>query len=553
VEKTEAVDARVEAASQGNIMVEEFRKLFTGLTDNFGKADMATAKVDPDTNKLKPIYQWAKESVTPLHYKQHLEGIISIGIQPCTPEGTANFGCIDIDPDNYADYELETYLKRIQENQLPLLPIKSKSGGLHCFVFLTKNMPAKDLRNALQTFLHPLKLDPDTEKFPKQHQLETDSNGALRPGNFINLPYFNQKNTERYAIGKNNKPLTLEEFINVANSNKITPENLKKLVTEADERMLKGGDPEFLDGPPCLQILSQPPRLLDKRDRFLYNYAVFAKKKYGDKWENNVVSANQKYLSPPIDKGVVDSKINSWKKSIAGHKCHEKPMHDVCKRHICIKRQFGILTDPNTEFPVISGLTLLKYKKETKFRFYVQTQDGGNKECTAKNRKEFCTQTDLLNLIYEVVGFKANRIKEPEFTCLQNIWRKNAVEQKPAITTVSQLHDVLYAFCYNGPQAQKRAQVRMGACWTDNGYHYFQWSSFWRRLQKRKWPEAEDETSDLTEKYFKAEFNHSLNDLEGTSNSTIKCIKLPQLQIDKSKYEPVDGKYETVERENENF
>ena len=42
-------------------MVEEFIKLFTGLRENFGKADMATAKVDPDTTNLKPVYQWAKE------------------------------------------------------------------------------------------------------------------------------------------------------------------------------------------------------------------------------------------------------------------------------------------------------------------------------------------------------------------------------------------------------------------------------------------------------------------------------------------------------------
>ena len=528
-------------------MVEEFVKLFTGLTENFGKADMATAKVDPDTNKLKPVYQWAKESVTPFHYKQHLDGRISIGIQPCTPNATAIFGCIDIDPDNYADYERETYLKRIQEHHLPLIPIRSKSGGLHCFIFLTEYMSARDLRNALQTFLYPLKLGTDTERFPKQYNLEKDSNGALRPGNFINLPYFNYKTTERYAIGKDNKPLTLEEFINVAKSNKITPKDLKKLVTAADDRMLEGGDPEFLDGPPCLQILSQPPKLLDKKDRFLYNYAVFAKKKYGDQWENKVVSANEKYLSPPMDKTVVDSKISSWKKSIAGHKCHEEPIHGVCKRHICIKRKFGILTDPNTEFPVITGLTLLKYKKATQFRFNVQKQDGGTRECTAKNRKEFCTQTDLLNLIYEVVRFKANKIKEPEFTRLQNIWMKDAVEQEPSITTVTQLHDALYDFCYNGPQARKRVQVRNGACFTDGGYHHFKWPSFWRRLQKHKWPEAEDETSDLVKKYFNAEFDYSLNDLEGKTNSTIKCVKIPQLQIELLTYK-------TVEREeNENF
>ena len=36
-------------------MVEEFVKLFTGLTDNFGKADMSKAKFDTERNKRAEI------------------------------------------------------------------------------------------------------------------------------------------------------------------------------------------------------------------------------------------------------------------------------------------------------------------------------------------------------------------------------------------------------------------------------------------------------------------------------------------------------------------
>ena len=87
-------------------MVEEFVKLFTGLTDDFGKADMSKVVFDTKRNKIKPPYIWTGEPVTSFHYKQHLDGRISIGIQPCTPEGKVSFGCIDIDPNNYKDFKM---------------------------------------------------------------------------------------------------------------------------------------------------------------------------------------------------------------------------------------------------------------------------------------------------------------------------------------------------------------------------------------------------------------------------------------------------------------
>ena len=190
-------------------MVNEFIKLFSGYDGNFGIADMSSAKLDSEKNKLKPDYEWSGRPITDEDYKNHIEGKVSIGIQPCRLDKTAQFGCIDVDPKNYKEFKIESYLALFQQYKLPLLPLLSKSGGLHCYLFLEEPIPTIDLIDALKSFLLPLGLDPDTEIFPKQKELKEDDKGEIKPGNFINLPYYNNGETNRYAVDKNNSKLSL--------------------------------------------------------------------------------------------------------------------------------------------------------------------------------------------------------------------------------------------------------------------------------------------------------------------------------------------------------
>ena len=99
-------------------MFEEYIKLFTGYDGDFGIADMSTAKLDSERNKLKPDYEWSGRPITPLDYKNHIEGKISIGIQPCRLDKTAQFACIDIDPKNYSQFKVEDYLTKFQQYNL---------------------------------------------------------------------------------------------------------------------------------------------------------------------------------------------------------------------------------------------------------------------------------------------------------------------------------------------------------------------------------------------------------------------------------------------------
>ena len=96
-------------------MVDEFIKLFTGYQGDFGIADMSSAQLDTEKNKLKPNYEWAGRPITQGDYKDHIEGKISIGIQPCRLDKTSQFGCIDIDPKNYSTFKIENYLALFQQ------------------------------------------------------------------------------------------------------------------------------------------------------------------------------------------------------------------------------------------------------------------------------------------------------------------------------------------------------------------------------------------------------------------------------------------------------
>ena len=52
-------------------MVDKFIELFTGYQGDFGIADMSSAQLDTDKNKVKPNYEWAGRPITQGDYKDH--------------------------------------------------------------------------------------------------------------------------------------------------------------------------------------------------------------------------------------------------------------------------------------------------------------------------------------------------------------------------------------------------------------------------------------------------------------------------------------------------
>ena len=117
------------------------------------------------------------------------------------------------------------------------------------------------------------------------------------------------------------------------------------------------------------------------------------------------------------------------------------------------------------------------------------------------------------------------------------------MEVKPAAGTsdVDKLYNHLYEFCVNSSQAKQKIQIRSGSCYTDKGFHFFKFQSFYDSLGNR-WKFSEEETAYIMKKEFGAIFNHSFN-IDG---KTEKVIKIKQLHVDQIEYNP-------IKREEDNF
>ena len=81
-------------------------------------------------------------------WQAHLDGEgPSLGIIPIMADNTSRWGCIDIDtyPIDY-----RKIINSIRTLQLPLVPCRSKSGGLHIFLFRKKPIAAQLIRAQLR-------------------------------------------------------------------------------------------------------------------------------------------------------------------------------------------------------------------------------------------------------------------------------------------------------------------------------------------------------------------------------------------------------------------
>ena len=142
--------------------MQEYIKIFSGYRHAYGIADWTNAIVDSESGKQKPNYRWTYEEFTDTIYQDHLAGKISVGIQPTNEKGNARFGVIDIDPKQYENFNKQFYLETIQKYELPLIPIESKSGGLHLYLFMNEFVQSTIIVSFLSNLLPIFSLKSDS-------------------------------------------------------------------------------------------------------------------------------------------------------------------------------------------------------------------------------------------------------------------------------------------------------------------------------------------------------------------------------------------------------
>ena len=493
-------------------MDKRYIKYFDGYREAYGLADFEheDAKVDLESGKKKPVYRWNFEPLTEEIYTSHLAGKISIGIQPCNIDKEARLGVVDIDPKDYADFDKKFFIDKIQEFDLPLIPVESKSGGLHLWIFINEFMSAKDIVSFLTNLLPLFKLKPNTEIFPKQTELTRDeSTGKIGPGQFINLPYYGG---ERKGLNVDGTSFTLDNFLQLVEANTVSREDLKQITEGIDRKIYEGVNGDFIDGPPCMAVLSKlsKEKNFDGKDRFMYNYHVLVKMKYPDTWEDKVKNAPVKYFEEIHGNAWTDqklkSKIKSWAKTEKGYTCNQDPLFEHCKKGICVKKKFGVLSGSKGSYPGLTNLRKIEIFEEPEYEFDVTKPDGiGKATVHCKSIEHLNDQRKRRNAIAKAAGFLPPLIKgDAEQTVMDELYKTQTTVSPPIGTSPKEkLHDVLHTKI-NGPKATTDAAFKTGSVLIEEGYAYFKFDKFYDRLKAKDWKYKEEKTGRMMESIYKS-------------------------------------------------
>lgn len=314
-----------------NIDAQRFTQLFKGKSNTYVRNELPKEKPELG-QKIKTKITNNEGKVDKELLSHHLDGDFGVGICPVNAEGKCYFGVLDID---YYKSKIKRVLHFIKEYQLPLLPFRSKSGGLHVYLMLTKSVSAKTMRDTLNAISYYFSLDTiygkgKVEVFPKQEKAEGF-------GSSVTLPYFNFENPYTYLLDFDGNPVEFKEALDYIQHHLTTIEAVK----EALEHL------PYSDAPPCIQriLLSEEVGGEDTgRNNFLFSFAVYAKKKYGAGFEDYVNQINE-HFEVPLESAIVEQTCKSVKDNEYVYKCKDIPCNSFCNKSECRKREFGLGRD----------------------------------------------------------------------------------------------------------------------------------------------------------------------------------------------------------------
>lgn len=292
--------------------------LFTGHKEVFG---CHVYKQHEKGKKEKGQSYTKEEPLSINHYKDHLEGKQGLGVVPIDSNNNIRFMVFDID---LIGIDVRPFITINNEYELPFNFFRSKSGGLHIYVFFNEDVKAKAGLEYMNRFLYIFGLSKDTEIFPKQTRLLKN-----QKGNWINLPYYNNEKTLQFLYDEECKPLAFSSAMLHLSKRKINFMQFK----ESYENL------PYSDAPVCLQAIYIHKKLVN-RNMFLFDCTTFFKAR-GDDYEEKVINLNQSMSEPLSEKELFQTVINSQRKKTYSYRCKEEPMCNNCNKEVCLTRQFG--------------------------------------------------------------------------------------------------------------------------------------------------------------------------------------------------------------------
>jgi len=437
-------------------------------------------------------------------WEKHLAGKQGIGIVAIRADNTCVWACLDIDDHGL---DLKALNIKAQTFKLPLVICRSKSGGAHAFVFFKEPLPAVIVREHLIAWSAWLG-HAGCEVFPKQIKL-TDPDDV---GNWLNMPYFDDEYTTRYALDAKGEALNLADFLTYAESMKATEDALAEITGPEDDRL-----PE---APPCLQCLASQGISAGHRNEALFNFGVYARNAYPDTWEDGLEDLNHNFFDPPLRSKEVQTVIKSLQRKEYFYRCGEPPLRPLCNKSLCKTRQFGIGGGEICEVE-ITGLVRL----ETKPPVWFADVDGMR---IRLDTGDLANQARFGQRCMEDIGKLPTPKKANDWRNMLNqlMGKMECVEVPPDSSPEGQLWEHLWAFAESAAAQGSRKEdlLLMHKIWREDG-------RVWFRLQGLLAYLAQHRFADLTTRRITALLNQSeitehkqwnIKDADG-KNKCVQC------------------------------
>jgi hypothetical protein len=440
-----------------NIDCQQFAQLFKGKSNTYVRNELPKEAPEPGT-KIKTKITNNEGKVDKDLLINHLEGNFGVGVCPVNAEGKCYFGVLDID---YYRPKIKRVLHFIREYQLPLLPFKSKSGGLHVYLMLTKAVSAKTMRETLQSIIYYFSLDEiygkgKVEVFPKQEKAEGF-------GSSVTLPYFNAENPYTYLLDLDGNMVEFKEALQYIQSHLTTIEAVKDALSKLP----------YNDAPPCIQriLISEEVGGEDTgRNNFLFSYAVYAKKKYGSGFEDYVKEINE-HFEVPLEDSAVEQTCESVKNNEYLYKCKDIPCNAFCNKVECRKREYGLGKDKG-HFTGIDYGQLYRYMTAEPYYIWKLRLQGEERwhDVIFKDEGYLLDQRNFAKMCVRYLNQAPMQVSNNDWYAILNSVLPNVVDvevkQESDTSGLSMLRNAFVSYLSN-KQARRDSpfQVRMGLCY----------------------------------------------------------------------------------------
>ena len=441
--------------------MEKFKLIFEGLDVAYGQHQSEGKRADGKQEGKSYI---VKKIVTEELWEAHLAGEgPSLGIIPIMADNTARWGCIDIDtyPIDY-----RSIINSFRKLQIPLVPCRSKSGGLHLFLFFKKPIAAKLIREKLREVAAALGYS-SVEVFPKQSTILIEK-GDL--GNFLNLPYYNAKSTTRYAYKDDGTAASLPEFIELYN--KYAVDDIDKIAIQVSTDIIK-------DGPPCLQQLCTQGFPEGTRNNGLFNIGVYLRKFDADKWKILLEEYNRNYMTPPLAAQEVIIIQKQLEKKDYNYRCKEPPINSYCNAKVCRTRKHGI--GGNGAALEFSALTKLQTDPPV---WFLDVGDTRMELQTEELQIQTKFQKKCMNSLDTMPPLVKQSVWQEIVERLMNNLIKIPVSDDGSLAGQFEAH--LQEFCTDRAQALNRDELLLRKPWTEEGTTWFRLKDLQDYLTRNK-------------------------------------------------------------------